>query len=179
MASGIGLIGLIGIGLHEALTAINLAVETPEATAANAAVEIEEAPTAPNGAVELRKDAVETKRDIRKIIAENPGKSNCALGRELGVSETTIRRIRNPKPRGPRKKPQRDITQLPAMGCKWPTGERNGSWTFCGAKKLIVENKLYPYCENHVKMAYQKSSGRPAQPHPWRPRPQKRVAGKR
>ena len=95
------------------------------------------------------------KRDIAQIVADNPEKSNCALARELGVNESTVRRAR----RVIGVTPEQDIANLNPMGCKWPTGEtHDGTLTFCGAQRLVVGAKLYPYCEKHCHAAYPSST---------------------
>ena len=96
------------------------------------------------------------KRDIAQLLADNPEKSNRALARELGVNESAVRRARSIAARGP-DTAKRDIASLDPKGCKWPTGEHEGAWTFCGAQRLIVENKVYPYCEKHHRLAYAKT----------------------
>ena len=91
------------------------------------------------------------KRDIAQLVADNLEKSNCALARELGVNESTVRRAR----RVIGVTPEQDIANLNPMGCKWPTGEtHDGTLTFCGAQRLVVGAKLYPYCEKHCHAAY-------------------------
>jgi hypothetical protein len=95
------------------------------------------------------------KRDIAQIVADNPEKSNCALARELGVNESTVRRAR----RAIGVTPEQDIANLNPMGCKWPTGQtHDGTLTFCGAQRLIVGAKPYPYCEKHCHAAYPAST---------------------
>jgi hypothetical protein len=95
------------------------------------------------------------KRDIAQIVADNPEKSNCALARELGVNESTVRRAR----RAIGVTPEQDIANLNPMGCKWPTGQtHDGTLTFCGAQRLVVGAKLYPYCEKHCHAAYPAST---------------------
>jgi hypothetical protein len=91
------------------------------------------------------------KPDIAQLLAANPEKSNCALARELGVNESTVRRAR----RATGVTPEQDIANLNPMGCKWPIGEtHDGTLTFCGAQRLVVGAKLYPYCEKHCHAAY-------------------------
>jgi len=95
------------------------------------------------------------RRDIAQIVTDNPQKSNCTLARELGVNESTVRRAR----RAIGVTPEQDIANLNPMGCKWPTGEtHDGTLTFCGAQRLVVGAKLYPYCEKHCHAAYPSST---------------------
>jgi hypothetical protein len=95
------------------------------------------------------------KRDIAQLVADNPEKSNRALARELGVNESTVRRAR----RATGVTPEQDIANLNPMGCKWPTGEtHDGTLTFCGAQRMVVGAKLYPYCEKHCHAAYPSST---------------------
>jgi hypothetical protein len=96
------------------------------------------------------------KRDVAQLLTDNPEKSNRALARELGVNESAVRRARSIAAPGP-DTAKRDIASLDSKGCKWPTGEHEGAWTFCGVQRLVVGNKLYPYCEKHQRLAYAKT----------------------